>query len=152
MWMHRLCAIGAAAVILAADQASKVWVEHVFALHESVAVCPVFNLTYVRNQGAAWGMLQGAQLWLALFGVAALAYVFFAARKLCGRSLTAWIALGMLSGGIVGNLIDRVRLNYVVDFLDFHWGMAHFPCFNVADAAICVSVFFLLLLQWKRPA
>ena len=143
-----LAAFAVFALVLALDQLTKVWVERVFALGESLPILPVFSLTYVRNQGAAWGLFQGAQLWLAAFGaLAALACCLFW-RRLFGPHRWAPPLGGLLLAGIVGNLIDRLRLGYVVDFLDFHWGASHFPCFNVADSAICVAVFALILLQW----
>lgn len=133
--------------VLAFDQATKVWVERAFALGESVEVFPVFALTYVRNQGAAWGLFQGAHLWLAGFGAVAVAGCCLFWRRIFGPHAWAPPLGGLLLAGIVGNLIDRVRLGYVVDFLDFHWGDAHFPCFNVADSAICVAVVALIVLQ-----
>ena len=143
-----LVALAVALAVLALDQGTKLWVLGAFAHGESVEVLPVFALTYVRNHGAAWGMFQGAQLWLAAFGVLAVAACLVFWRKIFGEHpLSAPIA-GLLLGGVVGNLIDRVRLGYVVDFLDFHWGASHFPCFNVADSAICVAVAALIVLQW----
>lgn len=143
-----LVALAVALAVLALDQGTKLWVLGAFAHGESVEVLPVFALTYVRNHGAAWGMFQGAQPWLAAFGVLAVAACLVFWRKIFGEHpLSAPIA-GLLLGGVVGNLIDRVRLGYVVDFLDFHWGASHFPCFNVADSAICVAVAALIVLQW----
>ncbi len=134
---------------LALDQASKVWVERAFALGESHPLLPVLSLTYVRNHGAAWGLFQGAQLWLAGFGALAVLGCLLFWRRLFGPHRWAPPLGGLLLAGIVGNLIDRLRLGYVVDFVDCHWGDAHFPCFNVADSAICLAVFALILLQWR---
>lgn len=133
-------------LLLALDQGTKVLVESRFALGESVAVFPCFNLTYVRNEGCAWGMFQGAQLWLAGFAVVALGLCCVFWRALFGVGVRAAILGGLLFSGIVGNCIDRLRLGYVVDFFDFYWGSHHFPCFNIADSAICVAVFLMLLL------
>jgi signal peptidase II len=135
-------------VILALDQVTKVIVEQRFYLGESIPVLPFFSLTYVRNQGAAWGMLQGAHYFLAGFAVVALVVIGVFWRRLFGNDRRFLPLVGVLFAGIIGNLIDRVRLGYVVDFLDFHWGSYHFPCFNVADSAICLSVFGIILLQW----
>lgn len=133
---------------LALDQTTKAWVECFFALGESQPVLPFFALTYVRNQGAAWGMFQGAQFVLAGFGVVAGVALCLFWRKLFGPHPRVLPVVGLLLSGIVGNVIDRLRLGYVVDFLHFHWNGWHFPCFNVADSAICVAVGLLLLLQW----
>lgn len=134
------------ALLLLLDQGTKLWVESAFALGESVAVCPHFNLTYVRNEGCAWGMLQGAQYWLAGFAVVASALCLRFWRPLFGPGLRGALLGGLLLSGILGNCIDRLRLGYVVDFFDFYWGKSHFPCFNIADSVICVAVFLLILL------
>ena len=140
-------------VILAVDQVTKVIVEQRFYLGESIPVLPFFSLTYVRNQGAAWGMLQGASYFLAGFAVVALVVIGLFWRRLFGNDRRFLPLVGVLFAGIIGNLIDRVRLGYVVDFLDFHWASYHFPCFNVADSAICLSVFGIILLQrWTKEA
>lgn len=145
----RLAALALFVGALALDQATKAWVGHAFAVGESVPVSPFFSLTYVRNQGAAWGMFQGAHYFLAAFGVLAVVGLGFFWRRLFGPSPRVLPVIGLLLAGIVGNVIDRVRLGYVVDFLHFHWSGWHFPCFNVADAAICLAVGSLFLLQWR---
>lgn len=141
-----LLALAIMLLLLVVDQGTKLLVEARFALGESIAVCPHFNLTYVRNEGCAWGMFQGAQLWLAGFAVVALGLCIVFWRSLFGVGIRAACLGGMLFSGIIGNCIDRLRLGYVVDFLDFYWGSHHFPCFNVADSAICVAAFLMLLL------
>lgn len=141
-------AAAVALAVVALDQGTKLWVVGAFAPGETLPLLPFFSLTYVRNQGAAWGLFQGAHLWLAGFGAVAVALCCLFWRRIFGDHAWAAPLGGLLLGGIVGNLIDRVRLGYVVDFLDFHWGAAHFPCFNVADSAICVGVAALIALQW----
>ena len=134
--------------VLVGDQATKLWVEQTFSLGESVPVFrPWFALTYVRNQGAAWGMFQGAQLFLGGIGVAACVLLVLFRRALFGVGRGVWPVLGLLLAGILGNVIDRFRLGYVVDFIHVYWGAWHFPCFNVADSAICLAVAGLLLCQ-----
>ena len=136
-------------VILAVDQWTKVAVERAFVWGESLPLLPFFSLSYVRNQGAAWGMFQGAHYILAAVGILAMVGCLCYWRKLFGPSKWTYPAGALLFSGILGNVIDRIRLGYVVDFLDFHWGTSHFPCFNIADSAICVAVFFLIILQWR---
>lgn len=148
--MRRLYLLSALlfALVLTADQITKVLVESRFMLGESLPLLPCFALTYVRNQGAAWGMFQGAHYLLAAFGIVAMAACVIFRKKLFGRHRLYVPALALLFSGIAGNVIDRFRLGYVVDFLDFFWGSAHFPCFNVADTAISLAVVWIIGLQW----
>lgn len=119
----------------------------------AISVIPgFFNLAYVENRGCAWGMFQG-QVWpLAVFGLLALAFLIwkrktiFVSQHSQLRNLSA-AAEPLLYAGIVGNVIDRLFRGYVIDMFDFHWGAHHFPCFNVADSLICISVGLLLLVS-----
>ena len=105
----------------------------------------LFNLAYVENRGCAWGMFQG-QVWpLAVFGLIALAFLIWKRKSVFGVGRLAAVSEPLLYAGIIGNVIDRLFRGYVVDMFDFHWGIHHFPCFNVADSLICISVGFLLL-------
>ena len=105
----------------------------------------LFNLAYVENRGCAWGMFQG-QVWpLAVFGLVALAFLIWKRRSVFGLGRLPAIAEPLLYAGIVGNVIDRLFRGYVIDMFDFHWGIHHFPCFNVADSLICISVGLMLL-------
>ena len=123
------------------DQASKEWVRGAFSLHESVPVIPgFFHLTYVRNTGAAWGLFSGQNIALSALALVMLAVLVAFRRKILPPGRVHRVALGLLCGGIVGNLFDRLRLDYVVDFLDFFVRSSHFPAFNVADSAICIGV------------
>ena len=112
----------------------------------------LFNLTYVRNPGAAFGLLShmGSVAvrvpFFIIVPLVALGVIFYVFRKVEDTDLKLSTALSLVIGGAFGNLIDRASYNYVVDFLDFHWDyQAHFPAFNVADIAICVGVGFLIL-------
>ena len=139
--------------IILADQVSKTQVCLRFYPGESVSLIPdLCNLADVRNPGAAWGMLGGLNGWLALFSVIILVVIVRFRRAFLSDILIHRLALGLMIGGIVGNLIDRLRLQYVVDFLDFHWGIHHFPAFNVADASICVGVGLYVLSSLIVPA
>ena len=123
------------------DQASKEWVRGAFSLHESVPVIPgFFHLTYIRNTGAAWGMFSGQNIALSALALVMLAVLVVFRRKILPPGRVHRVALGLLCGGIADNLFDRLRLDYVVDFLDFFVRTHHFPAFNVADSAICVGV------------
>lgn len=132
--------------IALADQIIKYMVRERFGLHESIPVVSgVFHLTYVRNTGAAWGIFGGWNAWLALLSIVMLVVIVCFRRALLSEHVMQRIALGLMLGGIIGNLVDRIRLFYVVDFLDCFWGNSHFPAFNLADAAICSGVFLYIL-------
>lgn len=137
--------LGLAVVLL--DQLTKVWIRSFLVYGgEPVTVIPgLFNLVYVRNEGAAWGILGGQLALLILLSLVVLAFLAAGHRKVLNPTLDHRLALGLMIGGICGNLIDRVRLGWVMDFLDFHLGAYHWPAFNVADAAICTAVGIYLL-------
>ena len=117
----------------------------------ALSVIPnLFNLAYVENRGCAWGMFQG-QVWpLAVFGLIALAFLIWKRNTVFAPSRLipdpySLIPECLLYAGILGNVIDRLFRGYVVDMFDFHWGVHHFPCFNVADSLICIAVGLMLL-------
>jgi len=137
-----------AVTIALADQFTKFLIMKNFVLHDSVTIIPgLFDLRYIRNTGAAWGIFAGGHLWLALLSVVMLALLVIFRKSFLSDSLIDRICMGIIAGGIIGNLIDRVKLQYVVDFLDFYWRNHHFPAFNVADSAICVGVFLYIISQ-----
>ena len=146
-----------AAGIILVDQVTKGLVTQRFYLHESLEVIPgFFNLTYIRNTGGAFGLLAGeaSHLRTGLFlGVSCVALgiiLYLYARTPPGK-LWLEIGLAMIFGGALGNLVDRVRLGEVVDFLDFYVGTFHWPAFNVADSAITVGVgIFCFYLLFKK--
>ena len=128
------------------DQASKEWVRGAFSLHESVPVIPgFFHLTYIRNTGAAWGMFSGQNIALSALALAMLVVLVIFRRKILPPGRLHRVALGLLCGGIAGNLFDRLRLDYVVDFLDFYWQRAHWPAFNLADSFIFIGAAMIVL-------
>jgi len=123
------------------DQLSKYAVRSCFMLGQQITIIPgFFDLRFIQNTGAAWGILSGLNHWLILFSVLMLGIIVFFRHHFFTRDPVSRIALGLIVGGITGNLLDRIRLSYVVDFLDFYVGRRHFPAFNVADAAICIGV------------
>src|SRR5437867_1070378 len=150
----RLAALVALAVVLA-DQATKAVVERTLVLHETIPLTPFFALSYVRNTGAAFGVLAAAPvgvrlpLFLAVTVVATAAVLSYLRRTPADQRWRV-AALGAILGGALGNLLDRVRYGEVVDFLDLHWGGLHWPAFNVADAAITVGVAIVLLASVER--
>lgn len=116
---------------------------------DSVAIIDgFFNIGYVRNSGAAWGMLAGFGTWLIVLSVVMLIVLVAFRKHFITDTLPHRIATGLMVAGIVGNLIDRVRLGYVVDFLHFYWRQHSFPSFNVADSAICVGVGIYMISQF----
>lgn len=143
--------------VVLADQLTKLLVERLMQLHESRPLIDgVLSLTYVRNRGAAFGILSDADLpgqpvLLALVGLLALAAILTYATRLPPDSRLPRLALALVVGGAVGNLIDRARLGFVIDFVDVHWRHHHWPAFNVADSAISVGVALLVLDMLRGP-
>lgn len=137
--------------IVVLDQAAKAVVRVTLELHESVEVIPdFFNLTRVHNFGAAFGLMNAVEFpfktaLLALVAAAALAALAWYGAGLPAEQRLARGGLALVVGGAAGNLIDRLREGYVVDFVDLYWRGWHFWAFNVADAAITVGVAFMIL-------
>jgi signal peptidase II len=148
---------GVAGLIVCLDQLTKTLVDRFMALYESRAVVDgIVRLTYVQNRGAAFGILSDADLpyqsvLFAAVSLLALAAIGVYAWRLPAGSRLPRVALALIMGGAVGNLLDRVRFGYVVDFVDVHWGAHHWPAFNVADSAISIGVALLLLDILRHP-
>jgi signal peptidase II len=145
-------------IIIVLDQLTKYEIVERFRYGESVPVIHgFFSLTYVRNTGAAFGLLAHADPafripFFVIVPILALIAIAFVFRKIPDQDLKLSSALSLVIGGAIGNLIDRMTLNYVIDFLDFHWKYQyHFPAFNVADMAICVGVGVLMLDLLTQP-
>jgi signal peptidase II len=139
------------------DQATKLYIDRTMQLFDSIPVLTnLFHITYVRNRGAAFSFLSDASWRLPFFiGISLVASIaiLVAFHKLRDDQKLAQVSLAMIFSGALGNLIDRVRLGEVIDFLDAHWYRHHWPAFNVADSLICVGVFLLavdMLLEDKR--
>lgn len=113
-----------------------------------VVIPGLFNISHVRNTGAAWGMMQGFNMGLVIVSVIMLVVITMFRRHFMSDTRFYRVIVGLMVGGIVGNLIDRLRLGFVMDFLDFYWTSHHFPSFNVADSAICTGVGLYILLQF----
>jgi signal peptidase II len=151
MSRYRLLTI-VTAIILVLDQATKLYVDANFDLYESIPVIEGwFHLTYIRNQGAAFGILSSGALRIPFFitvTLIALGAILWYLRSLRPDQKLAAFALALIFSGAIGNLIDRIRLGEVIDFLDVFWRHHHWPAFNVADSAICVGVTLLIWEMW----
>ena len=145
--------LGWALLILVADQVTKVLILGAYRLGDATFITSFFNIVRAHNTGAAFSFLADAggwQRWLFTgFGAAAALFILWQLRAHPGQKLFAF-ALSSILGGAVGNVIDRMVHGYVVDFLDFHWVGAHFPAFNVADAAITVGAVCLIVDELLR--
>ena len=136
------------------DQVSKAIIQRMLGLYQTVVVLPILDITRVNNRGAAFsflGQASGWQRWL----FAALAIVVSAGlalwlRRIDPRSRLLASGVALILGGAVGNLIDRLWLGHVVDFVSAHWGAHYFPAFNVADSAITIGAILLLLDAWRE--
>jgi signal peptidase II len=139
------------AIIVILDQVTKALIRARFNLYDEVEVIPgLLNLTRVHNFGAAFGMLNAADLpWksviLGIVAAGALVGLASYAAALPESQRVTRIGLAFIIGGAAGNLVDRLMLGYVVDFVDFYWGGWHFWAFNVADAAITAGVTLMIL-------
>ena len=145
--------LGWSLIVILVDQFTKILIMGYFQLGQAREFTSFFNLVRAHNPGAAFSFLRDAGGWQRWFftGIAVIAVIviLWLLRKHAGQKLFAF-ALASVLGGAVGNLIDRLRLGYVVDFLNFHWGDAHFPAFNVADSAITLGVGCLILDEFLR--
>ncbi len=145
--------LGLAAIILMADQFTKVMILGFYQLGDSTYVTSFFNVVRVHNSGAAFSFLAGASGWQRWFftvvGVLAAGLILWLLKSHSGQKLFSF-AMACILGGAIGNVIDRVLYGYVVDFLDFHWRTWHFPAFNVADSAITVGAACLILDELLR--
>lgn len=146
------------AVVVLADQLSKAYIAGHYLEFEFTRILPVLDITCMHNVGAAFSFLASASGWQR--------WLFIGLAVVVSVGITVWLirlprsthpvlaaGLALVLGGAVGNVIDRIRLGYVVDFIHFHWERAYFPAFNVADSAITVGAACLLLdalLEAKR--
>jgi len=141
------------ALVVVLDQLSKAWITSYFAFGESYTVLSVFNLVLAHNSGAAFSFLNdagGMQRWLfSIIAVIASVWIVWLLRKHRAQLLFS-MALSMILGGALGNLIDRLAYGYVVDFLSFHWDEHYFPAFNLADSAITCGAFLLILESFMK--
>jgi len=143
-----------AAAVFLLDQASKIWIAATLPLgtfhpfQGAIQAIPgFFHIVHVGNTGAAFSILSEYTWLLTLIGFAALGLLVCFRRQLELSLRGNQLAYGLIVGGILGNVADRIRLGHVIDFLDFHWGGHHYPSFNVADSGITVGVAIYLYLS-----
>ena len=145
--------LGLAAILLMADQFTKVLIVGFYKLGDATHVTSFFNVVRVHNSGAAFSFLAGAGGWQRWFftviGLAAAVLILWLLKSHAGQKLFSF-ALACILGGAIGNVIDRILYGYVVDFLDFHWRGWHFPAFNLADSAITIGAACLILDELLR--
>lgn len=145
------------AVVLGSDLLTKYWIvaripfSDRFHTHAYTVIDGFFYLVHVGNTGAAWSMFSGRSGWLALFAATTLMLIFVWRRALGLQQRLTQFAFGLLCGGIIGNLIDRLRYGHVVDFVDLHFGNYVYPTFNVADSGICIGVGLYLIHSLRQP-
>ena len=145
--------LGVALVIFLLDQLTKIAIVGAFQLGESLPITSFFNLVRVHNAGAAFSFLADAGGWQRWFftglGTVAALVMVYLLRMHAGQTLFC-LALSLLLGGAVGNVVDRVLYSHVIDFLDFYYGTWHFPAINVADSAITMGACLLILDELLR--
>jgi len=138
--------------VIVLDQITKAVIEHTLGLYQSIQVLPVLEITRLHNTGAAFSFLAdetGWQRWLftALAAVVSVILVLWL-RRIDRGSRALATAVALILGGALGNVVDRIRLGHVIDFIHAHWADHYFPAFNVADSAITVGAVLLLLDAW----
>ena len=152
---RRITAI--ALVVLIFDQLTKAVVLHFlpYVWDERDILPGFFKIVHWQNTGAAWSSFTGKNAWLAIIAIAALIILFFSRHHFNSHTLLGQFAFGLVIGGIMGNLVDRIFRHYVVDFLRFYLKQrggdeSGFPAFNVADSAICIGVTLVFLITWRN--
>ncbi|HVH84085.1 MAG TPA: signal peptidase II [Steroidobacteraceae bacterium] len=143
------------ATVIVADQASKLWIVHHFSFLQRVRLLPVLDVILTYNTGAAFSMLADAAGWqrwvfVALALIVSVALVVWLRRLAAATHALIACGLALIVGGALGNMLDRLRLGHVIDFIHAHWGAHYFPAFNVADSAITVGAGLLLLDAWRE--
>jgi signal peptidase II len=145
-----------ALLVIALDQLTKQIVLRLLGYaQEKVVVEGFFKFVHWGNTGAAWSLFRGNNHLLAIVALVALVVLFFSRHHFDSRTLLGQFAFGLIFGGIVGNLIDRLWAGHVIDFIYFYLqqrggGEIGFPAFNVADSAICTGVGLVFLITWKN--
>jgi len=141
--------------VIVLDQITKLWIVAVFQLGDKLAVAPSFNLVLAYNTGAAFSLLADAGGWQRLFfsavAVVASGVIVYLLRRHPQQPLFS-LALALILGGALGNLIDRVAYGHVIDFIQVYWRDWYWPAFNVADSAITVGAGLLVWDSFRKPS
>jgi signal peptidase II len=153
-WVQKLAPwLGLAALIVLVDQITKLTIERAYDYGDVHPVTGFFNLVLTYNKGAAFSFLAGASGWqkqfLTAIGIVASLFILFLLARHGTQKLFS-LALALILGGAVGNVIDRIAYGHVIDFLDLHWRGWHWPAFNVADSAIVCGAALLILDELLR--
>ena len=152
-WQRMLPWLGLAIGIILIDQLTKITIEQRFQFGDVMPVTGFFNVVLAYNKGAAFSFLASASGWqggfLIAIAVAASVFILYLLARHGHQRLFA-LALAMILGGAVGNVIDRIVYGHVIDFLDFHWGDWHWPAFNLADSAIVGGAALLIVDELRR--
>jgi signal peptidase II len=152
-WQRMLPWLGLAIGIILIDQLTKITIEQRFEFGDVKPVTGFFNVVLAYNKGAAFSFLASASGWqggfLIAIAVAASVFILYLLARHGHQRLFA-LALAMILGGAVGNVIDRIVYGHVIDFLDFHWGEWHWPAFNLADSAIVGGAALLIVDELRR--
>lgn len=147
--MRKITIISILLVIL--DQIIKIIINHNLVLYESINIISnFFNITYVRNNGAAFSILNGSRLFLIIIAVIALYFIYQILIKNQKLSKLNIMINSLLISGIIGNMFDRIVRGYVIDYLDFNLFGYPFPIFNLADICIVVGCFLLIITTIKE--
>lgn len=137
-------------IALVIDQISKIIIVGNFNLYESIKIINNFNITYVNNYGAAWGIFDNSTLILAFIGIIASIFIYFVFVKDNKLSKLQDIFYGLLIGGILGNVVDRIIRGYVIDFIDIKIFRYDFPIFNLADTFIVISIIYIIISLFRN--
>ena len=146
------------ALTLLLDQGSKYLVHQYMGLRRQIEVIPhLLNITYVENRGGAFGIFASSDspwkpLIFSSLSIIALLIIVYFSIKLPLRERLTHLGLSLVLGGAMGNFADRLRLGFVIDFIDLHWYRLHWPSFNLADVAICTGVAILIITTFKPRA
>lgn len=129
------------------DQLTKFYIRENFGLNESAPIIKnIFHFTYITNTGSAFGLFKGFNLFFIFFSIIVIIVIFYYLRKIKENEKALQFSVGLLLGGTIGNLIDRLLHGYVIDFIDLRiW-----PVFNIADSAVTISIILLIILLWRK--
>lgn len=145
--LSRLGWLSISLVVMLCDQITKLWVNTRFTLGEVLPICPGFNIRLAHNTGAAFNLLSQASGWQTFFlsALAVLVCLYLLHYLVNSHSKLIAFGLSLIIGGALGNLSDRLKLHYVIDFIDWYYKTWHWPTFNIADSAIVLGVIILLV-------